>query len=126
MLQAKSSIYLWAVSFVAVAANIALNFLWVPRLGMYGAAYATLGAYGIEVVLMYIYAQNVFPLPYRKLQILGGLALFASVLWLTQLHWSDSRRPLILGSGLLISSLLIILLGGHDLKEAIQISTEGK
>jgi O-antigen/teichoic acid export membrane protein len=125
MLQAKSSIYLWAVSFVAVTANIGLNFLWVPRLGMYGAAYATLGAYGIEVALMYIYAQSVFPLPYRKLQILGGLALFAGVLGLTQLHWSDSRRLLVFGSGLLISSLLLLLLGGRDLKEAIPFLTKG-
>ena len=47
------------VSGVALVANLGLNFLWVPRWGMYGAAWATTAAYMIEAVLLFVYAQLV-------------------------------------------------------------------
>lgn len=45
-LQAKRTSWIWAVSSIALTINIALNFAFAPIWGMYGAAYATLIAYG--------------------------------------------------------------------------------
>jgi O-antigen/teichoic acid export membrane protein len=75
------------LSFVSFAANIALNFLLVPRWGMYGAAYATTAGYLLEAVVVYFYAQHLFPLPFRTGKVVAGLAVFAGVLALTQVHW---------------------------------------
>jgi O-antigen/teichoic acid export membrane protein len=58
LLQARRVGFMWVVSGVALVANIGLNFLWIPRWGMYGAAYATMAAYVIEAAMMYVYAAS--------------------------------------------------------------------
>jgi len=114
LLQARRVGFLWVVSCVAVVANIGLNFLWVPRWGMYGAAYATMAAYVIEAALMYFYAQRVYPLAFSRSRLAAALVIFGGVLWVTQLQWQSWRLP-ILGLTLVISLLLIILMGRNEL-----------
>ncbi|MBZ5647591.1 MAG: lipopolysaccharide biosynthesis protein [Acidobacteriia bacterium] len=87
LFQVKRTALLWQVSFVAFAANIALNLLLVPRWGMYGAAYATTAGYAVEALIIYFYAQRVFPLPFRTAKVLAGLAVFAAVVGVTQVRW---------------------------------------
>jgi Na+-driven multidrug efflux pump len=101
------------VSCVALVANIGLNFLWIPRWGMYGAAYATMAAYVIEAALMYVYAQRVYPLAFSRSRLAAALAIFSGVLWITQVQWQGWRLP-ILSLSLVISLSLIVLMGRNE------------
>lgn len=45
--------------------NVAANLLLIPRFGILGAAYATLLAYMVMALVLYVFAQRVFPIPYE-------------------------------------------------------------
>ena len=114
LLQARRVGFLWVVSGVALVANLGLNFLWVPHWGMYGAAWATAAAYMIEAVLLFVYAQWVYPLQFSRIRLAAALAVFGGVLCVTQVHW-QSWRVLIFGATLLGSMLLIVSIGRKEL-----------
>jgi O-antigen/teichoic acid export membrane protein len=59
----------------AALANIALNVLLIPRLGIAGAALATLAAYTTSTVLLFVLAQRAYPMPYRLAPIAGAVAV---------------------------------------------------
>ena len=113
LLQARRVGFLWVVSCVALVVNVGLNFLWIPRWGMYGAAYATMVAYVIEAALLYVYAQRVYPLVFSRIRLAAALAVFGGVLWVTQVHWRGWRLP-IWGLTLLSSLLLIVVIGRKE------------
>jgi O-antigen/teichoic acid export membrane protein len=92
VLHARKAQFIWVISMIALATNIGLNFAWVPRRGMYGAAYATTIAYAIEAFLMYIYAQRVFELPFKMWKTLLAIAIFGVVLTMTQVRFSTTVR----------------------------------
>lgn len=83
-IQAKATRYILYASSTAAAVNLALNIWWIPKWGMYGAAYATLAGYAIEAAGMHFFAQRIFPLPYDGKRIAAALLIFALVLALTQ------------------------------------------
>lgn len=95
-LQARKTKVIMLASFVALTVNTVLNFALIPKLGMYGAAYATLLAYISEALVMYVLAQRIFPLEYDLPRTFSALALFAAVLTVTQLQWSASIRPFVI------------------------------
>jgi len=49
----------------ALAANVALNLILVPLLGIVGAALALVGSYLVVIALMYWFTQRLFPVPYE-------------------------------------------------------------
>jgi O-antigen/teichoic acid export membrane protein len=65
------------VTLAAGAANIGLNLWLVPRYGAIAAAWSTLAAYAILLILTWAGAQRVHPFPYeyRRLGTIVGLAL---------------------------------------------------
>ena len=65
------------VTLTAGAANIGLNLWLVPRYGAMAAAYSTLVAYAILLVLTFRSAARIHPFPYeyRRLGLVAGLAL---------------------------------------------------
>ena len=107
LFQVKRTALLWQVSLIAFAANIALNFALVPRWGMYGAAWATVIAYAIETLIMYVYAQRVFPLPFHKAKILLAMAIYTVTLAATQHEWGYRQMPVMAG----VVGLSFVLLG---------------
>jgi len=113
LMQARRVSFLWLVSGVALVANLSLNFLWIPPFGMYGAAYATTAAYGLEALLMFIYAQHVYPLDFSKLRLALALIVFTGVLWVTQIHWQNSR-VLVFAAAFVISFAAISALGRRE------------
>lgn len=73
---------LW-ISLVAAAANLLLNFLWIPKWGILGAAYATVVAYGIALLMSMLWGRKVLllPIPCKDwLKIAGAVAFMGSVL----------------------------------------------
>jgi O-antigen/teichoic acid export membrane protein len=61
------------------AANVALNVVLIPPLGIVGAAIALVASYAVVLVLMYALTQRLFPVPYEW----GRLALLIVVTALT-------------------------------------------
>jgi O-antigen/teichoic acid export membrane protein len=57
-------------------ANIGLNLLLIPELGIKGAGLALVASYAIVLVLMYVFTQRLFPVPYEwgRLALVVGLA----------------------------------------------------
>jgi O-antigen/teichoic acid export membrane protein len=87
VIQSRRTALVGFVSGSALLANVGLNLLWIPAHGMVGAAYATLAAYALELLLIAILAHRVLPLPHRWRWPLIALLTFASALAWTQL-WS--------------------------------------
>jgi O-antigen/teichoic acid export membrane protein len=67
----------WVVTGVAAAIDIGLNFALVPSYGMIGAAISGAAAYTSMFVLMSLYAQRVYPVPYqwRRIALLVSTAV---------------------------------------------------
>jgi O-antigen/teichoic acid export membrane protein len=126
LLEGKKTKFIAIVSGVAFALNLVLNFWWIPRLGMYGAAYATLLAYGVEALLMYRYAQRVFRLPYDWPRVVVALAWFAIALGLSQFKWSGSIHALITLVVLAITSLMVWFSGGKRVHEMLLLALDWK
>ena len=53
--------WVWMATMAAAAANVALNFVLVPRLGVAGAAYATAIGYGVLLVAIAVMARSFQP-----------------------------------------------------------------
>jgi O-antigen/teichoic acid export membrane protein len=49
----------------ALLANVALNLLLVPSMGIVGAGLALVASYVVVVALMYVFTQRLFPVPYE-------------------------------------------------------------
>ena len=114
-LHARKTQFVWVVSIVALTVNLALNFAWDPRWGMYGAAWATTLAYGVEGLLMYLYGQRVYNLPVNGWRILTGLSIFSVLLALTQVSFPDGTRTVIIGCGFALSITLFWFMLRSDL-----------
>src|SRR5262249_16009906 len=63
--RARQTQYNWIVAGTAAAVNIALNIALIPPYGMMGAAIATLVAYVVLFVAMWVNSRRVYPVPYQ-------------------------------------------------------------
>lgn len=113
-MQAKRTIFLFASSAGAFTVNVALNFLLVPRYGMYGSAYANLAGFLVIAILMYFFGQRLFHVPYRMMRVLGAFAVYFLSLAVTQWesHWP---RMLVNLFAFLVGTFLLYLLSGANL-----------
>jgi O-antigen/teichoic acid export membrane protein len=126
LLQSKRTKFIFVVSAAAFFLNLALNIWWIPRLGMYGAAYATLVAYGSEALLMYFYAQRVFFLPYDWRRIFTALALLAVAIGLSQFSWKGYIHALITLGMLLSTATMVWFFGGKTAGQIFKLALNGK
>ena len=69
----------------ALLANVALNLILVPPLGIVGAGLALVGSYLVVVVLMYAFTQRLFPVPYQWGRLLRVVAVSAALVGLAEL-----------------------------------------
>jgi O-antigen/teichoic acid export membrane protein len=99
-IQARRTALVSLVSGIAFFSNVALNFAWVPSHGMVGAAYATLAAYTLEMVLIAILAHRALPLPHRWTWPFVALLVSAAALAWTQLQ--TAVFPTLIFAGVLI------------------------
>jgi O-antigen/teichoic acid export membrane protein len=68
--------YNFPATAAATAANIVLNLILVPPYGIVGAAVALVASYLVVLVLMYVFTQRLFPVPYEwgRLALIFGAA----------------------------------------------------
>jgi len=119
ILQAKRTAIVFLISLIAFTVNLVLNFAMIPRWGMYGAAWATTIAYGVEAVGAYLLAQRVFALPYRVPQLLAAIAVSGGALWLTQSSSTSKWRGLLVILSLVGAFGLLVLIGKRDLRNTL-------
>jgi len=71
----------WIITGLGALANVGLNIWLIPRIGMIGAAWSLLGAYGAMFIAMSWHAQRLFHVPYQWRRVVtvlgvgGGLVL---------------------------------------------------
>ena len=68
-------------SFAAMAANLLLNYLFIPIWGGFGAAFATLIAFGVRLLIDFYYSQRLFYINYdwKKIMLMTGMYLFLAL-----------------------------------------------
>lgn len=83
----KRTAYLPAITGTAALANVMLNFLLIPYYGIWGAAWATLGAYMLSAALMYRLTRRIYPLRYEWRRVITSvgvcLAIFVLAIFTT-------------------------------------------
>jgi len=114
-LHARRSQFVWVVSILALAVNIALNFAWDPKWGMLGAAWATTVAYAIEGLAMYLYAQRVYALPVNPRRLALVTAMFCLLLVITQLSFPPVAQMLTVGAACAMALLALWGMSRNDL-----------
>ncbi|MBU4348998.1 oligosaccharide flippase family protein [bacterium] len=109
-------------TFISVFVNIGLNFILIPKHGMYGAAVATLFSYILQFIMLFIYAQKLVFINYDYKFIFKSsiicLCFFALILFLSYLEIN-----IILKLSLKVISFLsfgVIAYKFLDLKESIK------
>ena len=106
VLQGKRTALIWAVSGTSLAANLALNFALIPRWGAQGAAYATLAAYGVEAMLIYVYARRVYRVDFSPRATVAAMAICGLALAVSQAGWGNWRAWVFLASFAGLQSML--------------------
>jgi O-antigen/teichoic acid export membrane protein len=61
----KNTQFNWIAAAAAAILNVGLNFWLIPAYGMLGAAYATLAAYALLLLVRTWNAQAIYPVPYQ-------------------------------------------------------------
>lgn len=87
------------ISLIGGALTVILNLVLLPIYGFMASAWITLAAYGIMMVISYIWGQKVYPIPYKinKIVIYMGIAI--------ALSWTNY---FVLNSNLIIGNLILI------------------
>lgn len=102
----RTAIISWTTA-LAATANIILNFLLIPRYGFVGAAYATALSYIISVLVLMLVSHRLYPIPYRRIQIITLAAwiilAMAGVRFITSLN--------LIGLSLALGGVLVYGLG---------------
>ena len=78
-LKNATNLYGWS-AVIGVIAALGLNLVLIPRYGMWGAAWATVAAYAIRFVPVYVFAQSKYHVDYPWAKI-AVLALALAVVW---------------------------------------------
>lgn len=86
----KQTKWILAATLVSAALNVGLNLLFIPRYGIWAAAWSTLAAFFVRTALISALSLRLFPIPYeyRRLAWAAGLALLLSAGWFLDLgNW---------------------------------------
>lgn len=77
----KRTKYLPFVTGAAAAVNVGLNYALDPLYGMWGAAWATLGAYAVSALLLYCLTRRLYPVRYEwgKIFVVAAISVVAFV-----------------------------------------------
>jgi O-antigen/teichoic acid export membrane protein len=111
-LSRKTLSQLW-VSLAAALLNVGLNLIWIPRFGLLGAAWATVLAFGLALVLGWWLGRRVFPLPTlpaNALKPVGAALVMAMALWPCRAWIGPLALAAQVGLGLLVYVLALSLL----------------
>jgi O-antigen/teichoic acid export membrane protein len=94
-------------SLLSAVGVIALNFLLIPTYGVYGAAWATVGAFFIRFILIHTTSQKLYPVNYGwNKQLL--LLMVAVLIYIASRALETSQWVLSLGFNTLLASMFVV------------------
>jgi O-antigen/teichoic acid export membrane protein len=96
----------------ALAANIVLNLLLVPPLGIVGAALALVASYLVVLALMYAFTQRLFPVPYEWRRLAKVALASAALVGLGELLMPTAGAAGLLGRAVLFALYPLVLFAG--------------
>ncbi len=98
-------------------ANVLFNFLLIPFIGIYGAAFATLISYVVIAVGYYFVSQKLYPIHYEYSRLFGILALIL-IIWMLKVYVPVKFMPEYIFNIILLAAFT----GGFFLFRIIKIS----
>ncbi|WP_452603044.1 oligosaccharide flippase family protein [Pontimicrobium sp. MEBiC06410] len=105
------------LSIVGAVVTIVFNLIMIEKLGFIAAAWATLAAYGIMMLLSYLLGQKYYPVPYNLKKIMGYLVLAI----LFSIAALKTNANYYINTGLVLLFLMVaILLEKKELKQLIK------
>jgi O-antigen/teichoic acid export membrane protein len=112
----------------AAGANLLLNLLLVPRYGMMGAAWATLGSFGVLAVMAYAFGQRLYRIPFEFPRLAKLVAAAALIYWAsTWLHIESVAASTAARAGLLaLYPGLLYVLGFYQQDELRKAMRAGR
>jgi O-antigen/teichoic acid export membrane protein len=105
--QEKKTIAIMLIMIFGAGLNVGLNFLLVPTLGAYGAAYATILSFAAIFAVEYWYARKCYFIDYDWKKIAVGLVLAVSIV--SSVYWFQANIYVSLILKLSIVLLLVLL-----------------
>ncbi len=93
----------------ALAANVVLNLLLVPPLGIVGAGLALVASYVVVLALMYVFTQRLFPVPYQWGRLARVVATAAALVATGELLMPTSGAAGLLGRIVLFAAYPLAL-----------------
>jgi O-antigen/teichoic acid export membrane protein len=94
----------------ALAANVVLNLLLVPPLGIVGAGLALVASYVVVLALMYVFTQRLFPVPYQWARLARVVLTAAALVGAGELLMPTSGAAGLLGRAALFAAYPLALL----------------
>ncbi len=109
------------ISIVGALITIAINYFFIPSIGYYASAYATLAAYASMMILSYYFGRKYYPIPYnlRKIAFYMGISILFSAL-----SFYVFKGNIYIGSFLLLVFLLLVYKLEFDLLKRIFVKNE--
>ncbi|MBR9913505.1 MAG: oligosaccharide flippase family protein [Algicola sp.] len=106
------------ISIIGAGITIAVNLIFIRKIGFMAAAYATLMAYGIMMLLSYFLGRKYYPVPYQVSRIALYLLLSAGLSFITYYKFD---RDILLGTVfLLLFSALVVFLERKELTKLLR------
>ncbi|MGS2725650.1 oligosaccharide flippase family protein [Psychroserpens sp. BH13MA-6] len=106
------------ISIIGAGITIAVNLIFISKIGFMAAAYATLMAYGIMMLLSYLLGRKYYPVPYQVSRIALYLLLSAGLSFITYYKFD---RDILLGTVfLLLFSALVVFLERKELTKLLR------
>lgn len=108
----KKARYYPIITFVSAATNIGFNFLLIPRLGMMGAAWATVISYAVMAGLGFVISRRLYPVPFETGR-LARMVASAGAVFAASLLAPDALVPAVcVKLALLAAFPLLLVLSG--------------
>jgi len=95
------------VTLVGAAVTIAANYFMVPRYGMSGAAFSTVASYAVMAIMIYVYSQRSYPVPYQIIRTGMMMATGVGLVLAAPYLIKQLGNPLMVRAGLLVGGLII-------------------
>jgi O-antigen/teichoic acid export membrane protein len=108
----KKARYYPLVTGAAAAANVAANFMLIPRFGMMGAAWATVLSYAVMTALGFTISRRLFPIPFEGGRWVAAAAIGAALYGLSALSPAPFAARMALELGLVAAYPLILAATG--------------
>ncbi|MBI5326314.1 MAG: oligosaccharide flippase family protein [Ignavibacteriae bacterium] len=104
----KKTEYLPIAIGIAAISNIALNFILIPIFNYWGAAFATLGAYIISSVVLFLFLKKVYPIKYEFRRII--IIIVTTILIYVITSWVTQYFSLWISFGIRIIALIVFVI----------------